>query len=818
MSSLGSVNTDESALLMRYSALAQASLRGDQNEAVAEGLKAILAVTARQDLSFQCEILLSTIYSAQRDWDVAIAWARAALDKAQAMENVELSWMAAKGLTIAWRDQLVSGEAPRPTDFDEFNAFVTGWVEKTGGGRQVDDQIEMLGILSQVENIKSERIASPEKEVAAEESLAWLARATDLLEFLPKGKEQIAALADIQFRSADAHSRAGEFATAVSCLDLAQSLFSQVNMNRQAAKAQQKKALNYQLWIYEAYLARDMPTDDIEKILNGLLGDWENVEKNMLDWGMGFQFVRCRYNKALVWEHAHRLGQTEALGYALKEIAAAEEVLNVMRSDMTLQRDEEMLRHKAALVEREACIYTLGVSLNLAAGQTGDAWCWVQRGKARAFLDLLSFEEPIDGSMLGTAHGNGRARELLDREAELVRQCKLAPLHDRLSIRQKLVECRKEMSSVEALYDMRLFRGMASLTEGRLKAMFPAREDVVCVDWVVIENSIYMFAVRPGHEPAVAKLPLSIREVRLWMQSNLKAEYLRQPRANERLRELDTLVAPLSTKSGSGDVLVFCPAGVLAGLPLHALQIDGQLLIERNPVVYAPSLAVLHHCLFRRPGVPAQLKKSAVFGNPSCDRPASELSSRSLAERLGVDPYIGKNVTKKTFLTATQQPGLAIYHGHAVFNASDPLKSALVLNPDDNTTSPSRNLTAREILKARLGVVLFIMIACESAKQELRTGEEPTGLLPMLMLAGVNSALGTLWKCSDAAGKNFMEELFAAFPSNIGGAGSVSGCVLFDVAKAVQRAALAVRKKKPEPYFWALFVLYGSWECLVADQ
>ena len=816
---------NESALRERYSALVQASLRGDQNEAVIEGLDAIFAATKCEDLSCKCAMVISTVYSSQRDWDTAVAWSQTALDKTnETTEAADLAWPAAMGLTITWRDKLAFGENPRSADFDRFSAFVVGWVEKTGDGRNVNDQIEMLGILSQIENIKSKRIGFTDKGTAAEKSLSWLARTTGLLELLPEGRERMAALADVQFRSADTHTTAGKFAAAIGALDLAHSLFSQVDMKRQATKAQQKKAQILQLWIYEACLLRVMPPDDVDAALNNILGDWENVEKSLLDWGMSLQLARCRYNKALVWEHAHLLGHTGALGYALQEITAAEEILNHVRSDMTLQRDEEMLRHKAALVDREAHVYTLGVSLSLAAGQIADAWNWVQRSKARAFLDLLSFEEPIDGSLLSTAGHNGRAQELLEQEVELVRQCKLAPPHDRLSIRQKLAKCRKEMSNIEALFDMRLFRGMAGLSEGRLTAMFPAREDVVCVDWVIIENTIYMFTVRPGCTPVAVELTLGLDEVMLWMHSNLKAEYLRQPRANERLRELDSLVTPLLTESNSGDLLVFCPAAVLASLPLHALQMDGQLLIERNPVVYTPSLAVLHHCLFRRPGVTGQLKLSAVFGNPSCDRPASESSSRRLAARLGVEPYIGKAVSRKTFLKMTQQPGLAVYHGHAAFHASDPLRSALILNPDDDDDDDddanlsSRNLTAREILEARLEAVLFIMIACESAKQELSVGQEPAGLLPMLMLAGVNSVLGTLWKCSDTAGKDFMEELLATLFLTIEEAGPASSCVLFDVAKALQRAVLALRKKKPAPYFWALFVLYGSWECLIVDR
>ncbi|KAK5651724.1 hypothetical protein OQA88_11793 [Cercophora sp. LCS_1] len=176
-------------------------------------------------------------------------------------------------LTIAWRDKLEFGENPQSADFDRFSAFVVGWVEKTGDGRKVNDQIEMLGILSQVENIKSKRISSTDKATGVEKSLAWLARATGLLELLPEGRERMAALADVQFRSADAHTTADEFAAAISSLDLAHSLFSQVDMKRQATKAQQKKALILQLWIYEAYLLKAVPPGDVDTVLNNMLGD-----------------------------------------------------------------------------------------------------------------------------------------------------------------------------------------------------------------------------------------------------------------------------------------------------------------------------------------------------------------------------------------------------------------------------------------------------------------------------------------------------------------------------------------------------------------
>ncbi len=88
----------------------------------------------------------------------------------------------------------------------------------------------------------------------------------------------------------------------------------------------------------------------------------------------------------------------------------------------------------------------------------------------------------------------------------------------------------------------------------------------------------------------------------------------------------------------------------------------------------------------------------------------------------------------------------------------------------------------------------------------------------MLMLAGANSVVGTLWQCSDIAGGEFVEKLFAALLHSATVVDPASGRELFDIARAVQEAALAVRKNRPAPYFWALFVLYGKWECWVTNR
>jgi hypothetical protein len=37
--------------------------------------------------------------------------------------------------------------------------------------------------------------------------------------------------------------------------------------------------------------------------------------------------------------------------------------------------------------------------------------------------------------------------------------------------------------------------------------------------------------------------------------------------------------------------------------------------------------------------------------------------------------------------------------------------------------------------------------------------------------------------------------------------------IVVDIARALRQAVLGIRKKRPAPYFWALFVLHGNWQC-----
>ncbi|TMR96142.1 CHAT domain-containing protein [Nonomuraea basaltis] len=83
------------------------------------------------------------------------------------------------------------------------------------------------------------------------------------------------------------------------------------------------------------------------------------------------------------------------------------------------------------------------------------------------------------------------------------------------------------------------------------------------------------------------------------------------------------------------DLLYLLPHRALHHVPLHALAPGGRLVLERCPVVYAPSAAVLTR-LTRRP--PARPGRSLVLGHASDAPGAAEDLAGEVATLLGADP------------------------------------------------------------------------------------------------------------------------------------------------------------------------------------
>lgn len=452
-----------------------------------------------------------------------------------------------------------------------------------------------------------------------------------------------------------------------------------------------------------------------------------------------------------------------------------------------------------------------------------DIWAWMQRGKGRSVIDLID------------AAGAAAEQPAVAAEDAAADQ---PPSGAAASFDVGI-----------ALHDVQSMASDYALSK-------PCGSSMILVDWFLTSSHIDMIIVDAAGQVHIEMLDFSLEnamksllrqpfvvrgaaDVRAWRDTYLApSEFLGDLLTGAALAELDWLVAPLAEHSKPGDLLVFCPSGPLHGLPLHALSVDGAVLVERNPIVYTSSLSLLHNCYksasSKRAATAAGSAVFGVYGKAGSSSSGVKSGEEQRVEETlaAVSSVLGAtveyDVSPGAFVEQCKDRHIIHYHGHAVLGktkqASRRFGQSLLLAPATSSSSvllqwddaiddalllagaaaePGGRLSARDMItQLSLSAAHVTLIACNSASQEFSAGDEPQGLIPVLLLCGATSVLGTLWPIRSADGRAFSESFYAPF----GRPG-----VVVNLARAVQQSVLAMRAKRPEPIHWAGFVLHGAW-------
>ncbi|KAJ6784830.1 hypothetical protein PWT90_06810 [Aphanocladium album] len=460
-----------------------------------------------------------------------------------------------------------------------------------------------------------------------------------------------------------------------------------------------------------------------------------------------------------------------------------------------------------------------------------DVWAWMQRGKGRSVLDLIRAGENPQPPPMPSA----------TTQFPSVDTARVAAADDKsLTAKIYIGLALEDVQSMAADY--------AKSEQG---------SSMITVDWFITSSHIDMIVVDAAGEVHVETLdftietamsylmrkPVKLRgsdDVRAWRDAYLgQAEFLSDVLTSEALSELDWLVEPLEKHSKAGDLLVFCPSSFLHGIPLHAIPLAGQTLIERNPIVYTSSLSLMRNCCEMATKRETAASKSAVFGvfgksgQKGLLRSAEEQKVEAALESISslLDAKVEYGISPGGFIEKCIGQHIIHYHGHAILgktkesrfgqslvlatasNESDLLQwddaiddSLLLGEGDDDAlgrANTSARLSARDMItRLKLSSAHVTLIACNSATQEFSAGDEPQGIIPVLLLCGATSVLGTLWPILSSDGRKFSESFYTAF-------GKPRSVV--NLARAVQQSVLDMKAKQPAPIHWAGFVLHGAW-------
>jgi hypothetical protein len=310
-------------------------------------------------------------------------------------------------------------------------------------------------------------------------------------------------------------------------------------------------------------------------------------------------------------------------------------------------------------------LFDIGIDLALALGDLEALWDFVEGSKARNLAEMLGSTMTVPSAFVHELAADPLAFSLWNDAESLGRRIVDLPRQARRSARAKLSQLRASMRTMPAFHDILSLQDgdPVSLTELWSAFRSNMEEKMTFVHWVTRksdspdeETEILLVIAQVQNTgvttPHICKIPhdlVTLEKVAQWKTDYLDTiSFQDEELMDEIFTLLSPLVEPLGTLSSPGDLLVFCPTGVLHSLPLHALQVTGQILLHRNPIIYSHSISILRQCSTRAAHRPGRriLQDAVVFGNPTGDRQYSEEFVKELALALGIaNMIVGSDAT-----------------------------------------------------------------------------------------------------------------------------------------------------------------------------
>jgi CHAT domain-containing protein len=119
-------------------------------------------------------------------------------------------------------------------------------------------------------------------------------------------------------------------------------------------------------------------------------------------------------------------------------------------------------------------------------------------------------------------------------------------------------------------------------------------------------------------------------------------------------------------------------------------------------------------------------------------------------------------------------------------------------------------VTMSEVMKLRLSAQLVVLAACETGRGDALRGDGVASLASAFLYAGANNVLLSLWEVPSRASVLFMQKFYGYLHEGK------------SEREALRLTKDAMRAEYPNPYYWAVFVLYesgdGGWRGLRSDQ
>ncbi len=441
--------------------------------------------------------------------------------------------------------------------------------------------------------------------------------------------------------------------------------------------------------------------------------------------------------------------------------------------------------NKISIFERQARTYRLLQRVRVAQNNPIAALEIAERGRARAFVDLLT-------QRLSTGDANSVIAA--------------APNQDQ--IRQIAKAQNATLVQYSIIYDEFQIQGKSEWRESALYI------------WVIQPTGEITFR-QVDLKPLWQKNNASLRSLIIGNQEFLAVRSRSSLGSTQPQPDLPTLhqllidpIASLLPKDPNAHV-IFIPQDSLFQVPFPALKdANGTYLIEKHTILTAPSIQVLALTRQQREKLAQKQPNSSnalVLGNPTMPSvsaypgepkrqlsplPGAEAEARAIAPLLKTQAITGAQGTKAAIVQKMPQASIIHLATHGLLDDVRGLGSAIALAPSG---SDDGLLTAEEIFDMKLQANLVVLSACNTGEGRI-TGDGVIGLSRALISAGVPSVIVSLWAVPDAPTSELMQAFYQNLQKNP------------NKAQALRQAMLTTMKTHPQPRNWAAFTLIGEAE------
>ncbi|MDZ8185774.1 MAG: CHAT domain-containing protein [Nostoc sp. ChiSLP02] len=443
---------------------------------------------------------------------------------------------------------------------------------------------------------------------------------------------------------------------------------------------------------------------------------------------------------------------------------------------------------KVSLIDTERGTYIFLQQALIAENKTNPALEISERGRARAFAELLAEKQKTQIQLKPTIN---QLKQIAEEQNAILVEYSI--INEEFKI-----EGKKQWRESQLYIWVVKPTGEVFLRQVDLRRQFPK---------IVLEDLIASTRQSIG----VGGRSLSIETIPV-----------DEPSQQEKLQQLyQILIEPIAKDKllpqDQESKIIFIPQGSLFLVPFAALRdAKGKFLIEKYTVASAPSIQTLSLTAQQRQRISKASPGSAlVLGNPtmpkvspSIGEPAQQLlplagaeaEAKAIAQILETKAITGNKAKKSAILPLLPKARIIHLATHGLLDDFIGLgvPGAIALAPSGNGEPNDGLLTANEILDLKLNAELIVLSACDTGRGRI-TGDGVIGLSRSLITAGTPSVIVSLWSVPDAPTAELMTEFYRNWLSG-----------KLDKAQALREAMLKTRENHPSPKDWAGFTLIGE--------